>query len=97
MNYNIIRIGLIAVTASVALAGCLGDSGNDDNAAPGYMIETAAAPPDSAGSSISGFLAFIVDMGKANLEGREPYDLAAFNGPSETSDTTEPVATSIDQ
>ena len=95
MKYNFVRIGLVAVAASAALAGCLGD--NNDDGPPAYMIDSAAAPPDSASSSVSGFLAFIADMGKAALDGREPFDLAAFNGPTETSDTSEPAATSIDQ
>ncbi|HEU4459620.1 MAG TPA: hypothetical protein VFR90_10900 [Methylibium sp.] len=89
------RVAATLAVASVALLSACFGGGDDD--APAYDYNTAAAPPESAAANSGGFLDFVAALGGSSLEGREPFDLSAFNPPTDNADTLEPARTSIDQ
>lgn len=85
---------LLAAALGLALSAC---GGGGDGGTPAYDTATAQTPPDTASLSAQGFLEFIDGMSKLVLDGREPFDLAAFMGPADNADTAEPVRLSIDR
>jgi predicted small lipoprotein YifL len=92
MRNKTLKTLLLAASVSVALAAC---GGNDDG--PGYDANTASTPPDTASASSQGFVDFVASLANAMVDGREGYDLSAFNLPTDNVDTLEPARTSIDQ
>jgi predicted small lipoprotein YifL len=92
MRNTTFKASLLAASVSIALVAC---GGGDDG--PGYDANTASTPPDTASASTQGFIDFIASLANASVDGREAYDLSAFNLPTNNVDTLEPARTSIDQ
>lgn len=91
MRNRTFKATLLAAATSLALVAC---GGSDDP--PGYDANTASTPPDTAAASSAGFTEFLSSLANTMLDSREPYDLTAFNQPTDNVDTLEPAPTSID-